>query len=84
VLLLWAVHIGLAGDALHDMSGLAAGEPPAVAGGEQRACGIPSLLQPVVEHGAGVALHRHEVSELAAFQLDAGKSPVVVLVAVEL
>lgn len=84
VLRLWAVGIGLAGDALNDMGGLTTGEPAAVAGWEERASGIPPLLQPVVEHGAGVALHGDEIAELAPLDLDAGKVLASILVAVEL
>ena len=64
VLGLRSVGVGLADDALNDMGGLAAGEPPAVTGWEQRASRISLPLQSVVKHSADVTLHRHEVAEL--------------------
>jgi hypothetical protein len=83
VLLLWAVGVGLAGDALDDVGRLAAGEPPTAAGREQGAWAVTPLLQPLVQHGMGVALHGDEIVELVPFHLDAGTPLVDALVAVE-
>jgi hypothetical protein len=42
---------------------------------------VALLHQPLLQDGAGVTLHRYDITDLSALDLDVGKAPVGVLVA---